>query len=87
MAVISADNVSISRILEYAEHAADEPDSAIEESVGLNIIEPKAATGGKINVTPESSPAEAQMSQSTGMKETQSSESSDGDKRISPPHS
>lgn len=84
MAVVFADNVFISRILEHAEHAADEPDSAIEKSVELNSIEPKAATG-KIDVTPESSPAEAQTSQSTGMEETQSSESSGGDKRISPP--
>lgn len=83
MAVASADNVSFLRILEHAKHAADEPDSAIEQSGETNIVE-KNATTGKIDATPETSPTKAQTSQFTGMKATQSSDSSSGDKRIFP---
>lgn len=83
MAVTSADYISFLRILEHAKHAADEPDSAIEQPGKTNIVEQNATTG-KIDVTPESSPTIAQTSQSTGMKGIQSSDSSSGDKRIFP---
>jgi len=79
MAVVSADNNSCFRIVEHAEHAVDEPDSAIEQSGKTSIVESNAAIG-KIDVTPESSPTKAQTSQSTGMKGTESGDSSSGEK-------